>query len=113
MLKTTKSPDKPALSKNNGSRSASSRNNNSKPLFERNTGNGKVNGYGVSDDGIEYAKKSEKSKGKKLANFWKLSKSKGEKSKKLSKSENLSNFRATKTVPKFLIFGAREVFNCL
>ena len=62
----------------------SSKNNDSKPVFRKNDGNGKVDGFG--GDGVEYARKSGKSK--KLSKFQKLSKSgksKGEKSKKPSK----------------------------
>ena len=43
MLKTTRSPDKPASSKTNGSRLASVKNNNSKPASEKNNGDGKFN----------------------------------------------------------------------
>ena len=75
MLKTTESLNKPASSRNNGSRSASSRNNNSRPVSRKNNGNNEVNGFGVSGNGVEYAKKSRKS--------FKSGKSK---SKKISKS---------------------------
>ena len=60
MLKTTGLFDKPASSKNNGSRSVLSRNNNSRPTSEKNNGNNEFNRFGVSRNGVEYAKKSEK-----------------------------------------------------
>ena len=60
MLKTTGSPDKPASSRNNGSRSAFSRNNNSKPAPEKNNGDSEINGFGISGNGVEHAKKSGK-----------------------------------------------------
>ena len=71
MLKTTGSPDEPAPSKNNGSKSASNRNNNSRPVFKRNNGNNKINEFGIGD-GVKYAKKSRKSKGQKLSKSGKL-----------------------------------------
>ena len=43
----------------------------------------------------------------------KLGKSKGEKSKKLLKSENLPNFDATEAGPSFLTPGAKETFKHL
>ena len=68
MLKTTGSPNKPALSRNDGSKSASSRNDNSRPASGRNDGNGKVDRIGVGGNGVKYAKKSEKmSKSRKLS----------------------------------------------
>ena len=70
MLKTTKSPDEPALNRNNGSRLASGKNN----------GNGKV---GFDSDGMEHVKKSGKSKNQKLS---KLKKSKSEKNVYVQKS---------------------------
>ena len=60
MLKTTRSPDKLALSKNNDSKFASIRNNNSRPAFKKNNGNSKVDRFG--GDGVEHAKKSRKLK---------------------------------------------------
>ena len=113
MLKTTGSSDELASSKKNGSRSASNRNNNSRPIFERNDGNGKVDGF--SSDGVEHDKKSEKSKCQKFDKSQKLSKfQKSAKSgKKLSKSGNLSNFGAKKAGPSFLTPGAKETFNHL
>ena len=60
MLKTTRLPEEPAPSKNNGSRSAFSRNDNNKPAFEKNDGKGKIDGFGVSGNSVEYAKKSGK-----------------------------------------------------
>ena len=60
MLKTTESPNKPVLSRNNGSRSASSKNDNNKLAFRKNNGDGEVDGVGVGKNGVEHAKKSEK-----------------------------------------------------
>ena len=116
MLKTIALPIKPALGKNNSSKSASSRNDNNKPAFERNNGNGKVDGFSVNGDGVKHAKKSKKLKGQKLAKFQKSSKSKkskGEKSKKPLKSGNSPNFNAIKAQPSFLTPSAKEVFNRL
>ena len=126
MLKTTKSSDKPASNRNNGSRSAFSRNDNSRPASRRNNGDGEVDGFGVSGDGVEHAKKSGKSKSKKMSKSWKSSKSgksKGEKiskswnsaksRKKLLKSGNSTNFDATEDGSKFLIPDARTTFNRL
>ena len=67
MLKTTRSPDELAPSRNDGSKFASNRNNNSRPAFKRNNGDGKVNRFGVGGNGIEHAKKLGKlSKSRKL-----------------------------------------------
>ena len=121
MLKTTGSLVKPASSRNNGSRSASSRNDNSRPAFGGNDSDSKINGVGVGENGVEYAKKSEKtSKSRKLS---KSGKSKGEKTsksqnsaksgKRLSKSGNSTNSDATEERPKFLTPDARIVFNRL
>ena len=67
MLKTTGSPDKPTPSRKDSNKSASNRNNNSKPTSKKNNGNGEVDGFGISRNGVEYAKKSEKlSKSRKL-----------------------------------------------
>ena len=60
MLKTTRSFDKPASNKNNGSKLAFSKNDNSRPASEKNNGNGEINRFGVGRNDIEYAKKSEK-----------------------------------------------------
>ena len=65
MLKTTRSADKPAPKKTDGSKSASSKNNNSRSVFGRNNGDGKVDGFDVSENSIKHAKKSRKSKSKK------------------------------------------------
>ena len=62
MLKTT---NKPASSRNNGSRLASSRNNDSRPASRRNDDNSEVNGFG--GDSVKHTKKSGKSKGQKSA----------------------------------------------
>ena len=111
MLKMTRSADKPAFSKNDGSRSASSWNNDSKPASGKNDGNDEFSRFG--SNGIKHAKKSGKSKSEKLAKSQKLSKYKSEKSKKSSKSGNLPNFNTIETGPSFLIPDARAVFNCL
>ena len=93
MLKTTRSPDKPAPSRNDGSRSVSSKNNDSKPASGRNNANGRVDKFGSNS--VKHAKKSGKlksqnlAKSQKLAKSWKLSKSgksKGKKSKNSLKS---------------------------
>ena len=85
MLKTTGLPDKPALSRNDGSKLASSRNNNSKPASRKNDDDGEVDKFGVGRNGVEHAKKSEKiSKSEKSSKSGKL------KSKKMSKSQNLA-----------------------
>ena len=115
MLKTTGSPDKPALSKNNVSKSASSRNNNSKSAFRKNNSNNKVNGFSIGRNSIEHAKKSRKlsksgkSKSEKMFKSQNLTKS----GKKLSKSGNSTNFDATEDKPKFLILDAKIAFNRL
>ena len=78
-------------------------------------GNGKVDGFGIGRNSVEYAKrsgklsKSGKSKREKISKSRNLAKS----GKKLSKSENLTNFDATEDGPKFLIPDARAAFNCL
>ena len=79
MLKITGSLDKPAPSKNDGSKSASNRNDNNKPVSKRNDGNDEVDRFGVGKNSIEHAKKSRK-----------LSKSGKLKSEKTSKSRNLA-----------------------
>ena len=127
MLKTTGLPDKPASSRNDGSKLASSRNNKNKPAFRRNNGDKEVDEVGIDGNGVEYAKKSEKtSKSRKLSKLRKLSKSgksKSEKTsksqnsvksgKKLSKSGNLTNFDAMEDESKFLTPDARTTFNHL
>ena len=60
MLKITRSPDKPALSKNDGSRSAFNRNNNNRPASRRNNGDNKIDGFGIGRNSVEHAKKSGK-----------------------------------------------------
>ena len=67
ILKTTGLLDKPAPSKNNGSKSAFSRNNDSRPAFRRNDDDGEVNRFGIGGNGVEHAKKSEKLKSKKTS----------------------------------------------
>ena len=110
MFKTT---NKPAPSRNDGSRSASSRNDDSRPVFGRNEGDGEVDGFG---GGVKHAKKLGKSKGQRSAKSRKLSKSrksKGEKSKKPPKSGNSPNFNVKNTGPNFLTPKARSALNCL
>ena len=112
MLNTTRSPNEPVPSKNNGNKSASSKNDNSRQASKRNDGNNKIDGFGS----IKHVKKSGKLKDKKLAKPQKLSrsgKSKSKKSKKLSKSGNSPNFYAKNSGPSFLIPEARLAFNCL
>ena len=111
MLKTT---NKPAPSRNNGSKSSSSKNDDSRPVSKGNDNDGEVDGF-ISDD-VEHAKKPGKLKGQKSAKSQKSSKSeksKGEKSKKLSKSRNSPNFNAKNTGPSFLTPEARSAFNHL
>ena len=114
-MKTTELLDKPAFNKNNGSKSASNRNNNSRLASKRNNGNGEVNEFGVSKNGAEHAKKSEKlsnsrkSNSKKTFKSWNLAKS----GKKLLKSGNLTNSDATEDRPKFLTPDAKTAFNYL
>ena len=74
MLKTTRSPDKSAPNKNNGSKSASRKNDNYKPVSRKNDGNDEIDRFGISSNGMEHAKKSGK-----------LSKSRKSKSEKMSK----------------------------
>ena len=109
MLKTTGSPDEPAPSRNDGSRSASSRNDDSRPASGRNDGDGEVDGFGVGGNGVEHAKKSGKSKSEKTSKSQNSAKS----GKKLSKSGNSTNSDATEDGPKFLTLDARTAFNCL
>ena len=121
MLKTTRSPNEPASSRNNGSRSASGRNNNSKPVSRKNDSNSEVDRFGVSGNGMKYAKKSgklfksenlfklEQLKSEKLFKSWKLAKL----GKKSLKSGNLSNFDAKKNKSSFLTSDARMTFNHL
>ena len=121
ILKTTRSPDEPAPSRNDGSRSASSRNNNSKLASRKNNGDGEVDRVSVGENGMEHAKKS-----KKTSKFRKLSKSgksKGEKTfksqnsaksgKRLSKSGNSTNSNTMEDGLKFLTPNTRTAFNRL
>ena len=109
MLKTTRSPDKPASSRNNSSKSASNRNNDSKQVSGKNDGNGEVYRFGISGNGIEHAKKSGKWKSEKMSKSQNLAKS----GKKLPKSGNLTNSDITEDGPKFLIPDAKTAFNRL
>ena len=74
MLKTIKSLDKLVPSRNNGSKSASNKNNDGRPTSRKNDSNSEVNGFGVSRNSIEHAKKSRK--------LFKSGKSKSEKTAK-------------------------------
>ena len=65
MLKTTKLPDKPAFSRNDGSRSTFNKNNNSRRISRKNNGNNEVDRFGDE----KHAKKSGKLKGQKSAKF--------------------------------------------
>ena len=76
MLKTTRSLNEPAFSRNDGSRSTFSRNDNSKLASRRNNGNGEANEFGIGRNGMEYTKKSGK-----LSKLENLSKSGQSKSK--------------------------------
>ena len=104
MLKTIVSPDKPAPSRNDGSKLASSKNNNNKLISGKNNGDGEVDGVGIGRNSVKYAKKSEKT-----SKSQKLSKS----GKRSSKSGNSINSDATEDGPKFLIPNARTAFNRL
>ena len=115
MLKIIGLFDKPVPSRNNSSRSASSKNNNSKPVFRKNNGNIEIDRFSISKNGVEHVKKSRKLfksrklKGKKTSKSRNLAKSE----KKLSKSENPSNFDATEAGSKFLTPNAKIAFNHL
>ena len=74
MLKTIGSPDKPAPSKNNGSKLAFSKNKNNQPTFGRNNSNSEINKFCIGRNNVKHAKKSRK-----------LFKSRKSKSKKMSK----------------------------
>ena len=60
MLKTMRSFDEPASSRNNSSRLAFSRNNNSRPASKKNDGNDEVNRFSIGRNGVKYAKNSRK-----------------------------------------------------
>ena len=75
MPKMTGSSNKSAFRKNDGSRLASSRNDNNRPTFGKNDDNSKIDRFGISENGVEHAKKSGK-----------LSKSAKSKSEKMFKS---------------------------
>ena len=115
MLKTTRSLDKLASSKNNSSSLASNKNNNSKPASKKNNSNNEIDRFGINKNSVEHAKKLrklsklKKSKSKKMSKFQNLAKSK----KILSKSGNSTNFNATKAGPKFLTPYTRTAFNHL
>ena len=105
----TRSPDGPASSKNNDSKSASSRNNDSKPVSGKNNSNGKINGFDISGNDAEHIKESGKSKSKKMSKSQNLAKS----GKKMSKSWNWTNLNAIEARPKFFTLDTRTAFDCL
>ena len=111
----TRLSNKSASNRNNGNKSASSRNNNNKPVFRKNNGNSEINGLGIDRNDMKHIKKSGKLsksgklKSKKMSKSWNLAKLR----KKLSKSENSTNFNAIKAEPKFLTFDAKTIFNHL
>ena len=120
MLKTTGSPDKPAPSRNNSSRSVSSRNKDSRLVSRKNDGDDEIDGFGGNS--VKHTKKLGKSKSQNLAKLQKLAKSqklpksgksKGEKLKNLSKSGNSSNFGAKDSGQSFLTPKTRSAFNHL
>ena len=115
MLKTTRSPDKPTPSRNDGSRSASNKNDDSRLAFRRNDNNGEVNGFDVGGNSVKHAKKSGKSSKSRKSKSEKISKSQNlaKSGKKSLKSGNLTNFDATEVGPKFLTLDARAAFNHL
>ena len=53
--------DEPAPNRNNSSKSTFGKKNNSKLAFKKNDGNGKIDGFSVSD--VKYIKKIKKIKG--------------------------------------------------
>ena len=78
-------------------------------------GDDEVNGFDVSGNGVEHAKKSGKSSKSRKSKSEKMSKSQNsaKSRKKLSKSGNSTNFDATEDGPKFLTPDARTTFNRL
>ena len=121
MLKTIRSPNKPAPNKNDGNKSAFNRNNNNRLVSKKNNGNGEVNGFDVSRNGVEYAKKSEKSSKSENSSKSRISKSEktsksknlAKSGKNLSKSRNSTNFDATEVGSKFLTPNTGIAFNHL
>ena len=81
-----------------------------KSIFDKLKDDNGEGGDSISSDGIKLARKSEKSKGQKLA---KSQKSKSEKSKKQSKSGNSPHFDAMKFRSSILTFDAKIAFNRL
>ena len=114
MLKTIRSRDKLASSKNDGSKLASNRKNDSKLAFRKNDSNSEVDRFSVGKNDMEHIKKLGKLS--KLRKLFKSGKSKSKKTsksqnlarsgKKLLKSENLTNFNAMKAGPK--VFNPRR-----
>ena len=62
MLKVIKLSNKPVFDKNNSSKLAFSKNNNNKLASRKNDSDNKVDGFGISNNGIKYTKKSKKLK---------------------------------------------------
>ena len=58
MLKTTRSSNRSAPSRNNTSKLAFCRNNNSRLTFRKNNSNGKVDGFDIGRNSIKHAKKT-------------------------------------------------------
>ena len=57
ILKITRSPDKPAFSRNHGSRSNSSKNNNSRPALRKNNSDNEIDRFGIGENGVKHTKK--------------------------------------------------------
>lgn len=110
-MKTTRLLDDSTSSKNNNNKPAFSRNNGSRSLSRRNNKNGKIKRFG--DISINYAEKLKKSKTLKLFNLRKSKSEKLTKSRKLSKCENPSNLVTKEVGPNFLISDTRKTFNNL
>ena len=78
-------------------------------------GDSEVDRFGVSENGVEYAKKSGKlfKSGKSKSEKTSKSRNSAKSGKKLSKSGNSTNFDITEDGPKFLTPNARTTLNCL
>ena len=111
----TWSPNKPAPSKNVGSKLVFYRNDNSKLASKKNDSNNKVNRFGIDRNNIKYVKKLRKLfklgklKSEKMSKSWNLAKLE----KKVIKIRNSANSNITKIRQKFLISNTRITFNCL
>ena len=115
MLQITRSPNKPAFSINDGSKSASSKNNNNILASKKNNGNNEDDRLDHDKNGVKHAKKlrklfkSRKLKSEKMSKSQNLAKSE----KSLSKNENLINFDIAEARSKFLIPNTKTAFNHL